>query len=220
MVVDHPKRGEFNIMAKFIGSKCKLMRREGTDLYLKSGSRSLETKCNLEKKPGQSTDGRRGKSSDYSMQLREKQKVKRIYGVLEKQFRNYYKKAASKRGSTGENLLTMLESRLDNIVYRLGFGSTRAESRQLVNHKNIEVNGDIVNIPSYQVSPKDKISVRNSKKEQTRVKFAMSLAETRGLNDWIEVDHKKCEGIFIRIPERKELPSEINESLIVELYSK
>ena len=154
------------------------------------------------------------------MQLREKQKVKRIYGVLEKQFRNYYKKAASKRGSTGENLLTMLESRLDNIVYRLGFGSTRAESRQLVNHKNIEVNGDIVNIPSYQVSPKDKISVRNSKKEQTRVKFAMSLAETRGFNDWIEVDSKKCEGTFIRIPERKELPSEINESLIVELYSK
>ena len=163
MVADHLKRGEFNIMAKFIGSKCKLMRREGTDLYLKSGSRSLETKCNLEKKPGQSADARRVKSSDYSMQLREKQKVKRIYGILEKQFRNYYKKSASKKGSTGENLLTMLESRLDNVVYRLGFGSTRAESRQLVNHKNIEVNGDIVNIPSYQVSPKDKISVRNSK---------------------------------------------------------
>jgi len=219
MVADHLKKGEIN-MAKFIGSKCKLMRREGTDLYLKSGSRSLETKCNLEKKPGQSADARRVKSSDYSMQLREKQKVKRIYGILEKQFRNYYKKSASKKGSTGENLLTMLESRLDNVVYRLGFGSTRAESRQLVNHKNIEVNGDIVNIPSYQVSPKDKISVRNSKKEQTRVKFAMSLAETRGFNDWIEVDSKKCEGTFIRIPERKELPSEINESLIVELYSK
>ena len=220
MVVDHLKKGEFNIMAKFIGSKCKLMRREGTDLYLKSGSRSLETKCNLEKKPGQPADARRAKSSDYSMQLREKQKVKRIYGILEKQFRNYYKKAASKKGSTGENLLTMLESRLDNVVYRFGFGSTRAESRQLVNHKNIEVNGDIVNIPSYQVSPKDKISVKNNKKEQTRIKFAMSLAETKGFNDWIEVDSKKYEGTFVRIPERKELPSEINESLIVELYSK
>ena len=133
-------------MAKFTGSKCKLMRREGTDLYLKSGSRSLDTKCNLEKKPGQTGDARRGKSSDYSVQLREKQKVKRIYGILEKQFRNYYKKAASKKGSTGENLLNMLESRLDNVVYRLGFGSTRSESRQLVNHKNITVNDKIVNI--------------------------------------------------------------------------
>ena len=207
-------------MAKFIGSKCKLMRREGTDLYLKSGARSIETKCNLEKKPGQTGEGRRVKNSDYSLQLREKQKVKRIYGILEKQFRNYYKKAASKKGSTGENLLTMLESRLDNIVYRIGLGSTRSESRQLVNHKNIEVNGDIVNIPSYQVSPKDKISVRDNKKEQLRIKLAMSLAETRGFNDWVEVDTKNLKGTFMRIPERQELPSEINESLIVELYSK
>ena len=207
-------------MAKFIGSKCKLMRREGTDLYLKSGTRSIETKCNLEKKPGQTGEGRRAKNSDYSLQLREKQKVKRIYGILEKQFRNYYKKAASKKGSTGENLLTMLESRLDNVVYRIGLGSTRSESRQLVNHKNIEVNGDIVNIPSYQVSPKDKISVRDNKKEQLRIKLAMSLAETRGFNDWVEVDTKKLKGTFMRIPERQELPSEINESLIVELYSK
>ncbi|MBC8299898.1 MAG: 30S ribosomal protein S4 [Pelagibacterales bacterium] len=207
-------------MAKFIGSKCKLMRREGTDLYLKSGTRSIETKCNLEKKPGQTGEGRRAKNSDYSLQLREKQKVKRIYGILEKQFRNYYKKAASKKGSTGENLLTMLESRLDNVVYRIGLGSTRSESRQLVNHKNIEVNGDIVNIPSYQVSPKDKISVRDNKKEQLRIKLAMSLAETRGFNDWVTVDSKNLKGTFMRIPERQELPSEINESLIVELYSK
>ena len=207
-------------MAKFIGSKCKLMRREGTDLYLKSGARSIETKCNLEKKPGQTGEGRRAKNSDYSLQLREKQKVKRIYGILEKQFRNYYKKAASKKGSTGENLLTMLESRLDNVVYRIGLGSTRSESRQLVNHKNIEVNGDVVNIPSYQVNPKDKISVRDNKKEQLRIKLAMSLAETRGFNDWVEVDTKKLKGTFMRIPERQELPSEINESLIVELYSK
>jgi small subunit ribosomal protein S4 len=207
-------------MAKFIGSKCKLMRREGTDLYLKSGTRSIETKCNLEKKPGQTGEGRRAKNSDYSLQLREKQKVKRIYGVLEKQFRNYYKKAASKKGSTGENLLTMLESRLDNVVYRIGLGSTRSESRQLVNHKNIEVNGDIVNIPSYQVSPEDKISVRDNKKEQLRIKLAMSLAETRGFNDWVTVDSKNLKGTFMRIPERQELPSEINESLIVELYSK
>ena len=207
-------------MAKYIGSKSKLMRREGTDLYLKSGTRSIETKCNLEKKPGQTGEGRRAKNSDYSLQLREKQKVKRIYGILEKQFRNYYKKAASKKGSTGENLLTMLESRLDNVVYRIGLGSTRSESRQLVNHKNIEVNGDIVNIPSYQVSPKDKISVRDNKKEQLRIKLAMSLAETRGFNDWVEVDTKNLKGTFMRIPERQELPSEINESLIVELYSK
>ena len=207
-------------MAKFTGSKCKLMRREGTDLFLKSGSRALETKCNLEKKPGQKADSRRPKTSDYSLQLREKQKVKRIYGVLEKQFRNYYKKAASKKGSTGENLLNMLESRLDNVVYRLGFGSTRAESRQLVNHKNIQVNDSIVNIASYQLNPKDKVSVRNNKKDQLRIKSAMSLAETRGFNDWVEVDAKNLKGTFIRTPERKELPSEINESLIVELYSK
>ena len=207
-------------MAKFTGSKCKLMRREGTDLFLKSGSRALETKCNLEKKPGQKADARRPKTSDYSLQLREKQKVKRIYGVLEKQFRNYYKKAASKKGSTGENLLNMLESRLDNVVYRLGFGSTRAESRQLVNHKNIQVNDSIVNIASYQLNPKDKVSVRNNKKDQLRIKSAMSLAEIRGFNDWVEVDTKNLKGTFIRTPERKELPSEINESLIVELYSK
>ena len=205
-------------MAKFIGSKCKLMRREGTDLYLKSGSRALDTKCNIDKKPGHSL--MKSKSSDYAIQLREKQKVKRIYGILEKQFRNYYKKAASKKGSTGENLLMLLESRLDNVVYRLGLGSTRSESRQLVNHKNIEVNGQIINIPSYQLSPQDKISVREKSKKQLRIKFAIALAEQRGFNDWLEVDTNAYTGVFARLPERKELPPEINESLIVELYSK
>ena len=205
-------------MAKFIGSKCKLMRREGTDLYLKSGSRALDTKCNMEKKPGHSL--MKSKSSDYAIQLREKQKVKRIYGILEKQFRNYYKKAASKKGSTGENLLMLLESRLDNVVYRLGLGSTRSESRQLVNHKNIEVNGQIINIPSYQLSAQDKISVREKSKKQLRIKFAIALAEQRGFNDWLEVDTNAYTGVFARLPERKELPPEINESLIVELYSK
>ena len=156
-------------MAKYTGSKCKLMRREGTDLYLKSGSRALDTKCNMEKKPGNSLV--RSKSSDYALQLREKQKVKRIYGVLEKQFRNYYKKAASKKGSTGENLLTLLESRLDNVVYRMGLGSTRAESRQLVNHKNIQVNGKIINIPSYQLAPQDKVTVR----EKSKNNYVLSL---------------------------------------------
>ena len=205
-------------MAKFIGSKCKLMRREGTDLYLKSGSRALDTKCNIDKKPGHSL--MKSKSSDYAIQLREKQKVKRIYGILEKQFRNYYKKAASKKGSTGENLLMLLESRLDNVVYRLGLGSTRSESRQLVNHKNIEVNGQIINIPSYQLSPQDKIAVREKSKKQLRIKFAIALAEQRGFNDWLEVDTNAYAGVFARLPERKELPPEINESLIVELYSK
>ncbi len=206
-------------MAKYTGSKCKLMRREGTDLYLKSGLRALDTKCNIDKKPGIAGE-RRAKTSDYAMQLREKQKVKRIYGILEKQFRNYYKKSASKKGSTGENLLTALESRLDNVVYRIGFGSTRAESRQLVNHKNIEVNGKLINVPSYQVNPNDQISVREKCREQLRIKYAMGLAENRGVSDWLEVDPKSLKGTFIRNPERKELPSEINESLIVELYSK
>ena len=206
-------------MARYIGPKCKLMRREGTDLLLKSRRRSLDSKCKLDNQPGQHAD-KKARLSDYGLQLREKQKLKRIYGVLEKQFRNYYKKAASKKGSTGENLLNMLESRLDNVVYRLGFGSTRAESRQLVNHKNIQVNDSIVNIASYQLNPKDKVSVRNNKKDQLRIKSAMSLAETRGFNDWVEVDTKNLKGTFIRTPERKELPSEINESLIVELYSK
>ena len=206
-------------MARYRGPSLRLSRREGTDLLLKSGVRAIESKCNMDTLPGVH-GARRGRLSDYGLQLREKQKVRRMYGILEKQFRNYYKKAASKRGSTGENLLNMLEARLDNVVYRIGLGSTRAESRQLVNHKNIQVNGDVVNIPSYQVCPKDKISLRESKKNQVRVKLALSLAETKSTSDWIEVDSKNMAGTYIREPERKELPAEINESLIVELYSK
>ena len=207
-------------MAKFIGSKCKLMRREGTDLYLKSGTRSIETKCNLEKKPGQTGEGRRAKNSDYSLQLREKQKVKRIYGILEKQFRNYYKKAASKKGSTGENLLSLLECRLDNVVYRMGFASTRAEARQLVSHKSILINGSIVNIPSYQVSADDEIAVREKSKKQNRIQLAIELAEQSGQADWVDVDNKALKGVFKNVPSRDELSSDIEEHLIVELYSK
>ena len=207
-------------MAKFTGSKCKLMRREGTDLYLKSGSRSLETKCNLEKKPGQTGDARRAKNSDYSLQLREKQKVKRIYGVLEKQFRNYYKKAAKAKGNTGENLLSYLEQRLDNVVYRMGFASTRAEARQLVSHKAFHVNGKTVNIPSYQVQPDDTIEVREKSRSQTRIKSALELSAQREVCEWLDVDNNAFKGVFKSVPDRTDLSAEINENLIVELYSK
>jgi small subunit ribosomal protein S4 len=209
-------------MARYLGPKCKLSRREGTDLFLKSGVRALDSKCKAEQIPGQAAGaGRRpGRLSDYGVQLREKQKVRRIYGVLEKQFRNYYKKAASKKGSTGENLLQYLEGRLDNVVYRMGFGSTRAEARQLVSHRAILVNGLKTNIPSYQVQPGDVISVREMSKNQLRVKGAMELAQQRGFPVWIEVDEKKFEGTFKARPERSDLPAEINENLIVELYSK
>ena len=206
-------------MARYTGPKCKLSRREGTDLYLKSGIRPLESKCNLETPPGQ-VGVKRGRPSDYSIQLREKQKVRRMYGVLEKQFRNYYKAAASKKGSTGENLLSMLEQRLDNVVYRMGFGATRAEARQLVSHKSIMVDGRLVNIPSYQVQPNQTITVREKAKKQARIADAMELAQQRGKPGWIEVDTKKFEGLFKAVPDRGELPAEINESLVVELYSK
>jgi small subunit ribosomal protein S4 len=206
-------------MARYTGPTCKLARREGTDLSLKSRARSLDTKCNLEKIPGQAGDRRR-RVSDYGLQLREKQKVRRIYGVMEKQFRNYYKKAASTKGATGENLLRLLERRLDNVVYRMGFGSTRAEARQLVNHKGILVNGKTVNIPSYQVQEEDKIEVREKARKQVRVQNALALAEQYGFADWIEVDTKSLAGVFKRIPDRSDLPADINESLIVELYSK
>ena len=206
-------------MARYIGPKCKLSRREGTDLQLKSGVRSLDAKCKPETAPGQH-GARRGRLSDYGVQLREKQKVRRIYGVLEKQFRNYYKEAARLKGATGENLLQLLESRLDNIVYRIGFGSTRAEARQLVSHKGILVNGSVVNIPSYQVKPGDVVSVREKAKKQLRIQAAMSIAEQRGEQVWIEVNTDKLEGTFKSKPERQDLPSEINENLIVELYSK
>lgn len=206
-------------MARYLGPKCKLSRREGTDLFLKSGVRPLDSKCKADTPPGVH-GARRGRLSDYGVQLREKQKVRRTYGVLEKQFRNYYKKAASTKGATGENLLQLLECRLDNVVYRMGFGATRAESRQLVSHKAILVNGKTVNIPSYQVNPGDVVAVREKSKEQLRVKAALELAGQRGFDPWIEIDVAKMEGQFKALPERAELPADINENLIVELYSK
>ena len=206
-------------MARYIGPKCKLSRREGTDLFLKSGVRALDSKCNIETPPGMH-GARRGRLSEYGVQLREKQKVRRIYGVLEKQFRNYYKEAARIKGATGENLLQLLEGRLDNVVYRMGFGSTRAESRQLVCHKAILVNDKLVNIPSYQVRPGDVVSVREKAKNQLRVKGALDLSSSRAPVSWVEVDASKMSGVYRSVPERTELPADINENLIVELYSK
>lgn len=206
-------------MARYLGPKCKLSRREGTDLLLKSRVRSLDSKCKSEKLPGQHGD-KRGRISDYGLQLREKQKLRRMYGVLERQFRNYYKKASGKKGSTGENLLQLLECRLDNVVYRMGFGVTRAECRQLVSHKAIEVNGVVVNIPSFQVQPNDVIAVREKARKQLRIQEAINTAEQFGFPHWIEVDGKKMQGTFKAPPERSDLPSDINESLVVELYSK
>ena len=206
-------------MARYLGPKLKLSRREGTDLFLKSGVRPLDSKCKAETIPGQH-GARRGRLSDYGVQLREKQKVRRTYGVLEKQFRGYYKEAARLKGATGENLLQLLGCRLDNVVYRMGFGSTRAESRQLVAHKSITVNGAVVNIASYQVSEGDKVAIRPKAKAQLRIKSALELAAQRTAIDWVSVDTAKLEGTFSRKPEREDLPAEINESLIVELYSK
>jgi len=206
-------------MARYIGPKCKLSRREGTDLFLKSGVRALDSKCKIETVPGVH-GARRGRLSDYGVQLREKQKVRRIYGVLEKQFRNYYSQAARIKGATGENLLQLLECRLDNVVYRMGFGVTRAESRQLVSHKAILVNGQAVNIPSYQVKTGDVISVREKSATQLRIKNALEVASSRNAISWVEVDSKKLEGKFVSVPDRADLSAEINENLIVELYSK
>lgn len=206
-------------MARYIGPTCKLSRREKTDLGLKSGLRALDTKCNMEQPPGVHGAGR-GRLSEFGLQLREKQKVRRMYGVLEKQFRNYYKKASAQKGATGENLLKLLEQRLDNIVYRMGFGSTRAEARQLVGHKAILVNGKIVNIASYSCNPGDVISIREKAKNQQRVKDALELRKQREIEEWLTVDEKAMEGTFKALPERSELPTEIQENLIVELYSK
>ncbi|MDB2416828.1 30S ribosomal protein S4 [Pseudomonadales bacterium] len=206
-------------MARYLGPKLKLSRREGTDLFLKSGVRPIDSKCKIDNAPGQHGI-RRGRLSDYAVQLREKQKVRRIYGVLEKQFRNYYKTADRKKGATGENLLKLLECRLDNVVYRMGFGSTRAESRQLVSHKSITVNGGIVNIASYQVKPEDIVAVTEKSRAQLRIQAALQLASQRGQVDWVDVSAEKMEGTFKRLPDREELPAEINENLIVELYSK
>ncbi|MBU2706599.1 30S ribosomal protein S4 [Zooshikella marina] len=206
-------------MARYLGPKCKLSRREGTDLFLKSGVRPHDSKCRAETAPGQHGQ-RRGRLSDYGLQLREKQKVRRMYGLLEKQFRNYYKNADRLKGATGVNLLQLLECRLDNIVYRMGFGSTRAEARQLVSHKAVMVNGKAVNIPSYQVKPGDVVAIREKAKNQLRINAALELASQRGLVEWVEVDTKKKEGVFKARPERSELSADINENLIVELYSK
>jgi len=206
-------------MARYIGPTCKLSRREGTDLFLKSRVRSLDSKCKMEKVPGQAGERRR-RLSDFGVQMREKQKVRRIYGVLEKQFRTYYKRASQKKGATGENLLQMLECRLDNVVYRMGFGATRAEARQLVSHKAIEINGKPINIPSYQVSPADQVTVRENARKQLRIQGAIALAEQYGYPDWVEVDAKSMKGTFKRVPERADLAADINENLIVELYSK
>jgi small subunit ribosomal protein S4 len=206
-------------MARYIGPTCKLSRREGTDLFLKSGARALDSKCKIETAPGQHGQ-RRGRLSDYGVQLREKQKVRRIYGILERQFRSYYKEAARQKGASGENLLKLLESRLDNVVYRMGFGSTRAESRQLVSHKAISVNGKTVNIASFQVAAGDVVSVREKAKKQLRIQNAINLAGQRSNVEWIDVNAEKKEGVYKRIPDRADLPADINENLIVELYSK
>ena len=206
-------------MARYLGPKLKLARREGTDLFLKSGVRPIESKCRIETAPGMHGH-RRARASDYGVQLREKQKVRRIYGVLEKQFRNYYKKADRQKGATGENLLRLLERRLDNVVYRMGFGSTRAESRQLVSHKAILVNGHVTNIPSYQVAAGDTITIREKAKNQLRIQGSLAIAANRTPVEWVEVNADKLEGVYKAFPERDELPSEINENLIVELYSK
>ena len=206
-------------MARYLGPKLKLSRREGTDLFLKSGVRAIDTKCKIETIPGQH-GARRGRLSDYGIQLREKQKVRRIYGVLEKQFRNYYTDAARIKGNTGENLLQLLEKRLDNVVYRMGYASTRAEARQLVSHKAIVVNGQVVNIPSFTVKAEDVVSIREKSKTQARIVAALELADQREKPLWVEVDNKKMEGVFKRVPDRSDLSAEINEQLIVELYSK
>ncbi len=206
-------------MARYRGPTCKLSRREGTDLFLKSGIKPLEAKCKLEVPPG-GPGQRRPRLSDYGVQLREKQKLRRMYGVLERQFRNYYKKASKVKGSTGENLLRMLEARLDNVVYRMGFASTRAEARQLVSHRGIVVNDRIVNIPSYQLKAGDKVAVRERARGQLRIQAALDIAGQVGFPEWVEVDDKKMEGTLKALPERDEILPEINENLVVELYSK
>ncbi|HEX9708184.1 MAG TPA: 30S ribosomal protein S4 [Steroidobacteraceae bacterium] len=207
-------------MARYLGPKCKLSRREGTDLFLKSGIKSLESKCKLEVPPGGVKGDRRTRLSGYGVQLREKQKLRRMYGVLERQFRNYYTKAAGRPGSTGENLLRFLEGRLDNVVYRMGFAATRAEARQLVAHKAIEVNGDAVNVASYQCQAGDVITVREKAKGQARIAAALAIATQVGWPDWVEVDDKKFSGTLKALPDRDQILPDINENLVVELYSK
>jgi len=207
-------------VARYTGPKAKLSRREGVDLYLKSARRSLDGKCKLDSRPGQHGRTSGARTSDFGLQLREKQKVKRIYGVLERQFRRYFAQAERVRGNTGENLLRLLESRLDNVVYRMGFGSTRAEARQLVSHCAVALNGVVVNIPSAMVRPSDVVSVRDRSKKQARIQDALNLAEQHGFPQWVSVDKEKMEGVFKAHPDRTDLPADINENLIVELYSR
>jgi len=206
-------------MARYLGPTCKLSRREGTDLFLKSRGKSLEGKCKLDQRPGQHGT-KRARDSNYASQLRAKQRIRRIYGVLEKQFRNYYKDADLQKGATGLNLLNLLESRLDNVVYRMGFASTRAEARQLVSHKSILVNDSILNIPSAQINVGDKISIREKSKKQVRIIDSLTVAEQYGIPSWLEVNSKDFSGSFNSLPDRVDLGSDINEQLVVELYSK
>ena len=208
-------------MARYTGPTCKLARREGMDLGLKSPARGIDSKCKLNQPPGQHGASRRQRLSDYALQLREKQKVRRMYGVLEKQFRNYYKKAAQQKGATGENLLRLLEGRLDNVVYRMGFAVTRAQARQLVSHKAVEVNGETVNIPSFQVSADDIVAIREKARKQLRIQEAVKLSQDMDLvPQWMDVDTSKLQGTMKALPDRDDLPPDINEQLIVELYSK
>lgn len=207
-------------MARYLGPKAKLSRREGTDLFLKSARRAIGDKAKFDSKPGQHGRTSGARTSDYGLQLREKQKVKRMYGILERQFRRYFEEADRRKGNTGANLLSLLESRLDNVVYRMGFGSTRAEARQMVSHKAITVNGNAVNIPSYQVKPGDVLAVREKSKKQNRVIEALQLAQQVGFPSWVEVNSDKAEGTFRSIPDRDQFGADINESLIVELYSR
>ena len=207
-------------MARYLGPKAKLSRREGTDLFLKSARRAISDKAKFDSKPGQHGRTSGSRTSDFGLQLREKQKVKRMYGVLERQFRRYFAEAERRRGNTGANLLSLLESRLDNVVYRMGFGSTRAEARQLVSHKALTVNGQVVNIASYQVKAGDVVAIREKAKKQLRIQDALKLADSIGLPAWVQVDIAKMEGVFKKTPDRDEFGAEINESLIVELYSR
>ncbi len=207
-------------MARYLGPKAKLARREGTDLFLKSARRAISDKAKFDTKPGQHGRTSGSRTSDFGLQLREKQKVKRMYGVLERQFRRYFAEAERRKGNTGANLLVLLESRLDNVVYRMGFGSTRAEARQLVSHKGITVNGGVVNIASYLVKTGDTVAVREGAKKQLRVTDAMKLAESHGLPDWVQVDGAKLEGVFKKTPDRDQFGADIKEALIVELYSR
>jgi len=207
-------------VARLLGPKAKLSRREGTDLFLKSARRAISDKAKFDSKPGQHGRTSGSRTSDYGLQLREKQKVKRMYGVLERQFRRYFAEAERRRGNTGENLLSLLESRLDNVVYRMGFGSTRAEARQLVSHKAVTVNGEVVNIPSFSVKSGDVVALREKAKNQLRVQDALKLAQSVGLCDWVQVDATKMEGVFKKVPDRDQFGAEIKEALIVELYSR